>query len=405
MGYVVDPTTGSSCHESTTNCSLGQASNGGFCVRLCSPGQYFYSGFCLVACPTGFVINGVAAGCIPQQSTIACPAGQVSYLGSCLNSCPAGTYPSSGACLNCSFNCNNCLNSTYCVNCVLGYYFSAGGCQLSASCAPPQLSLGATCISSCPYGTYSTGVVCEKGCDGSLLSYSGWCYQNCPSGLVSNGYGCIAECPLGQISVNGTCTANSNSGCPSGFFLSGSCLPCQSPCATCVGLATICTSCTSGVLVNSQCQGGSDGLSAATALTVAVASATQTGNQLEVVLSLSVPISTLSIDQLSQFFVVTVLPFDANNQAQVFQWATNSGSTVHVLLQFSAVPSPDTLVFFSLNVAALASSYAALGVTDLSRANAQIAIANAQPGTSTVVPSGLVATLAQNERAQTRVLV
>ena len=102
-----------------------------------------------------------------------------------------------------------------------------------------------------------------------------------------------------------------------------------------------------------------------------------TNNQLEVVLNLSVPINSLSSEQLSQFFVVTVVPSSSTNPVQVFQWATNGGSAIHVLLQFATQPSPSTLVFLNLNVALLASNYAILGVTDFSGANTQVSVSAA----------------------------
>ena len=396
VGYSPDPNQRSNCIQNA-GCSYGQASASTFCVRLCDVGTFFFNGFCIAECPVGYVVNSANSGCVPRQTTITCQVGQVSYLGQCLSSCPANTYVSGGSCLNCSLNCNSCANNTFCLNCDIGFYLSGGSCLQSAICAPPQLSLQDNCVISCPTGTYSTGSNCVRVCDDSLNFLNGFCFSACPNGLFSNGFACVPTCPAGQAPINGVCSGNSSTGCQPGSFLSGTnCLPCQSPCATCVGLATICTTCLNGIPVGGRCQTSNGG----SALIVTPGTATIIGNQFEVGLNLNIPINSLSTAQLNQFFIVTVVPSSNTNPVQVFQWATNGGSVIRVLLQFASIPPSNTLVFFNLNVAALASAYAAIGVTDFSGANTQVSVSSATPSVLATPVTGLTATFARAQSAQ-----
>lgn len=302
VGYTVDASSGR-CIQAA-NCSVGQANAFGFCVRLCDPGTLFLDGFCVPSCPTGFIANPANTGCIPRNNGITCQVGQVVYNGRCLAFCVLGTFESNGVCLDCSSNCNTCTNSTFCVSCATGYYLAGGVCRLSPICPPPQVSLGEACVLSCPTGTYSTGSSCNRVCDDSLVLFNGWCYASCPAGLVSNTYGCVANCPAGQVIVNGVCTGNSSTGCLPGSFLSGtSCLPCQAPCATCIGLATICTSCIVGVASNGQCQNSNNG---GQTLAFSIDRFTVIGGQVEVTLNVNVAIGSLTVLQTSQYFIGTV---------------------------------------------------------------------------------------------------
>ena len=134
---------------------------------------------------------------------------------------------------------------------------------------------------------------------------------------------------------------------------------------------------------------------------VNVVRSTLIGNQFEVVLNLSVPINNLSTEQLNQFFLVVVTPNDhhGDDDIQVFQWVTNGGSRIHVLLQFRERPHHRSQVYLRLNVAALANSYSALGITDFSRANAQVSINNAERGDRRIETEGRVATFARRAEA------
>lgn len=397
VGYSLDPLTRSVCIPDA-NCAYGQASSNGVCVRLCLPGFYYSEGYCYTDCPSGTLINGANSGCGVQTTTPVCRIGRVLYKGVCIDECPLGTYQRDGVCYDCSIGCNSCANASFCLDCATGYYFSSGSCILNTICNEPLKSLGSSCVLSCPFGTFATAGFCDRVCGQNLVFYNGWCWRNCPTGLVSNGYGCIDRCPPGQTVVNGVCTGGSSNGCQNGYFASGStCLPCQAPCATCIGQATICTSCTVGVPVNWQCRGNSTN---GTALIVTVNGVALSNNQMEIVLGLNVPLPNLPLNLVSQFFTVELPPFVGGDRVSVYQWATNNGEVIHVVLQFSTVPSSSTKVTLKVNTAAVGTSYAAIGVTDFSRANAEVLVSSARSTNVAAVPAGTGATFAVRGREQ-----
>lgn len=390
LGFVLSNGTcvrGSGCPE-------GQALVGNVCTRMCGSGRFFIDNFCVDVCPVGFAPNADYSGCVPQaNTTVPCQIGQVFAFGQCYSICPAGTFTVGNLCVSCPSNCMTCVNGSYCVDCAAGYYFSAGTCLLASICSPPQLSLQQNCVSSCPEGTYPTASTCERLCGEGQVYYSGLCYASCSAPFVSNGFGCIANCPAGQIAINGTCTGNTNT-CGSGSYFNNTlrqCLPCQFPCATCIGTATICTSCLVGTLSNGQCQNNGNSNS----VIATVSRTTTIGNQAEIVININFVPPGLTIAQQSQFFLVTVVP--NQSPTQVFQWYSVAESSIRVLLVFPSAPSPATLILGSLNVAALAQSYLSAGYNNFQQGSFQVSLSNAIQGSTPFNPPATVsATLARS---------
>jgi hypothetical protein len=276
---------------------------------------------------------------------------------------------------------------------------------LSTICPSPQFSLGQGCVNSCPAGTYSTGTTCNRLCADGLVYYTGYCYTACSPPFVSNGYGCIATCPAGQSAVNGVCTGQGSGSCATGFYFNAvnrTCQACQTPCASCIGLANICTSCIVGIPVNGQCQvgvasGGTNNTGSTNPVVATVVASYLSGTQMEVQVQINAYPTGLSVAQQSQFFAVVVVPSTPGVNVQVYQWVDITTSIVHVLLQFPSVPSPNTIILISLNVAAIGQAYANIGYTDFSQSNIQTTVGNATTiGTVASAPSGISPTFARN---------
>jgi len=144
----------------------------------------------------------------------------------CLTSCPSDYYEitSSGLkyCTNCVSPCLDCLNSSFCVSCVSGYYYYNYTCQLT-----------------CPNSYYS---------DNSTSSCKS-CISPCKT--CTNQTACLS---CSQGFWNGSTCINS---CLSGYFgdtINFICSICSSSCLTCINSATACTSCNSSLIYyNMEC--------------------------------------------------------------------------------------------------------------------------------------------------------
>ena len=179
--------------------------------------------------------------------------------------CANGYTPnSSGVCVpNCKLPCITCVDNqpTQCLSCQSGSILSGSSCQLNTTCN------GTTSCSYCGQGLNyylfpsGSGAVCLS-CP--LLS-------NCIQCSQSNTYKCticVDTYYVNQDSGCSVCSSNCTScisdtvclGCVGGFTLldgysQGQCLQCKSPCATCLGSTTYCTSCVTGFTKQSwMCQ-------------------------------------------------------------------------------------------------------------------------------------------------------
>lgn len=105
---------------------------------------YLFSTSCLSSCQDGYYSDTLTSACRPCSSScltcesqticLSCLSPLNLYSYSCISQCPSGTYAHNSICVNCLQPCSSCTNSSYCLNCSIGY--------LSA------LTLG-TCLSSC----------------------------------------------------------------------------------------------------------------------------------------------------------------------------------------------------------------------------------------------------------------
>ena len=334
-----------SCNPSCLTCNGGLANN---CLS-CIPGSLLYQGSCVASCPNGSYQNSSnsCSNCSPECSICAslsscsgctsnyylsgtqclscnpscltcngglannclsCTAGGFLYSGTCVTSCMVGTYQSSSnTCSNCNAGCSACSSSTLCSACISGYYLSGTQCLscnpscLSCSgglsnnclsCNSPNYLYQATCVASCPSGSFqdtaTTCMSCNTGC--SLCSSSTICSScltgfylsgsqclscnpscfSCSGGLANNCFSCnnpnllyqttcVASCPSGSFQDTGATCMSCNTGCSlcsssticssclTGFYLSGSqCLSCNPSCLSCSGgPANNCLSCNS----------------------------------------------------------------------------------------------------------------------------------------------------------------
>ncbi|ELP91890.1 protein serine/threonine kinase, putative [Entamoeba invadens IP1] len=149
-------------------------------------------------------------------------------------------------CLQCSENCLECYNSTYCLSCSRGYYLdSKKTCQsnnvLSTTCK--QLIIEGDGCALCKTGYYRVERECLP-CDTSCET----CNQGDTCLTCRSGYFKISvESPLCQTYSNLTnCISKDDTGClqcEPGFYLHNSrCNKCEMRCTTCSSLS-ICTSC------------------------------------------------------------------------------------------------------------------------------------------------------------------
>ncbi len=227
---------------------------------------------------TLFTQNGQTL-CVPcTTSCRTCADGQPA---SCM-SCGVGFYLSGNSCTQCSTNCGSCT-AAGCISCVDGFFLTS-----TQTCAPNCVLPCATCSTitptkcqSCIAGymlnevsnTCNQVITCNGPCIVCPLGYtlnSGKCIQctanncqtcnpnspgqcySCLPGYFLNGNNQCQACPLNCT------TCFSNTGCltcangytrapgipkgPNGY----TCLPCNSPCATCLNTPNYCTSCVSG---------------------------------------------------------------------------------------------------------------------------------------------------------------
>lgn len=127
----------------------------------------------------------------------------------CLGGCPNGTYNSNNTCIACHSSCLTCTGPLYtdCTSCSQNFTLSSSG----------------YCGSVCGAGKYESGGVCLN------------CHANCDYCLSSTI--CYA-CKASAVMIGTECQFAT----------------CTSPCSTCLGSVTTCTSCISSkILYQSQC--------------------------------------------------------------------------------------------------------------------------------------------------------
>lgn len=227
-------------------------------ICVCMDGYYADSKNNCVPCSSGCGICSSATNCT-SCVTLATPAAA----GSC--TCPTQTYftvSSDGVryCAACGPYCTTCVDANTCTTCLASftktvdnqcvcsaknYINSAGqcvpcatGCQACTSannctkCIDPLVLQGSVCQANCNNGFTALGSVC-KGCPTGCLQ----CTQNficfyCADGLYMYNGACYSVCPAGTIGDSSSANWN--------------CVPCNSPCQTCMNHPSFCTSCQNG---------------------------------------------------------------------------------------------------------------------------------------------------------------
>ena len=227
-------------------------------ICVCMEGFYADSRNNCVPCPAGCGICSSATNCT-SCVTLATPAAN----GQC--NCPAQTYftvSSDGVryCAACGPYCTTCVDASTCTTCVTSFTKTvdnkcvcaarnfinaagqcvpcATGCQQCTSftnctnCINPLVLQGTVCQATCNSGFTALGSVCQ-GCPAGCLQ----CTQNficfyCADGLYMYNGACYSVCPAGTI--GDSTQANWN------------CVPCNSPCRTCINHPSYCTSCENG---------------------------------------------------------------------------------------------------------------------------------------------------------------
>ena len=165
------------CPVGSTTLSTGATS-----VSQCLCAQdYYQSGTACVACRS----------CTNGYVDVRCPVGATSDVSTC--KCNAGYY---GTGLSCT-TCKTCSANGY----------------LSTTC--PQNSTSDVSACQCNAGYYGTGLSCTA-C--KTCSANGYLSATCPVGSTSDVSACA--CNAGYLGNGVTCV------CPSGYYSSGSCLPC-----------------------------------------------------------------------------------------------------------------------------------------------------------------------------------
>lgn len=284
------------------SCYPGQYFNGGnsecaacpsFCGNCsddltctsCSPSLYLTKhGTCVASCPLGTISDSEHFICLDMHChhscltcfgpepvhCNSCPGSLLLLNNACMQSCPPRFFPSNLTCNACHGDCQTCLgpSKNQCVDC------------------PPNRFLNdRVCVTNCPAGSYSQGDRCLKcmtdcfSCisqDSCIQCKSGYylldrplpkCVMHCPSGYVVHPSSLSCRpCPLycATCSTPLTChvcqpgyvyyapSGSCQITCPEGYYSSptGDCITCQTPCSTCIGSALNCSSCSTGMALN-----------------------------------------------------------------------------------------------------------------------------------------------------------
>ena len=227
------------------------------CLK-CADGFFMVSGNCIPCaqdCRTCEVLSNKCTGCFKGFELVqgSCKRNCIENCASCdspCTRCDDGFYLAQGSCKACSGNCRKCKESAEgCLECFEGLVLVAGKCKLPCP-------VGCTeCIYPCPsclVGYYLRDGECGF-CDNLCATCSSspsFC-TSCWPGFVLNGHTCTQACKEHCLTCDDPCSK-----CEDGYFASnGECKPCSSSCQTCSELASLCTSCKTGLkLVGASCE-------------------------------------------------------------------------------------------------------------------------------------------------------
>ncbi len=222
-GYYADAN--NTCVPCKTGCGIcSSATNCTACVALAVPNG---NGACTCPNQTYFAVSpdGVrycaACGykCQNCADSVTCTTCLPSYTKTGDNSCvcaPKHFVDKTGNCLPCSNGCQNCTSTTVCSSCVYPLLLQGSNCQIN--CDNGFTKIESVCVG-CSVGCLkcTDNLICYY-CADNYYMYKGNCYSVCPAGTI------------GDKST--------------GSWL---CLPCNSPCKTCMNHPSYCTSCLNGM--------------------------------------------------------------------------------------------------------------------------------------------------------------
>lgn len=275
-GYYEDAT--KNCVPCTTGCGVCKsATNCTACVALATPNG---NGACSCPSRTYFTISpdGVrycsACGlyCAVCLNSSTCTTCQTSFTKTVDNQCVCSAknfIDAKGNCVPCASGCQTCTSSSNCTKCIDPLVLQGSVCQ--ANCNDGFTALGSVCLG-CPKGCLqcTQNFICFYCADG-LYMYNGNCYDICPAGTIGDNTGanwncvpCNSPCKtclnhpsyctscengkgyLQTSAVQQSCVEICNDGT---FAQNGVCQVCDFKCATCLGSSTNCISCPSGQLL------------------------------------------------------------------------------------------------------------------------------------------------------------
>ena len=281
------------CDNTTYFCSTCSAID---VCTTCIANYYLYVNSCVPTCPATLTIanpgtwqcDNCSTECATCQGLISncttCAAASAFYNGACVTSCPFPLVISAGSCVSCDASCKTCSNIT--TNCTACFTNSSLPYLIVTS------TFDGSCTNNCPssyYGDLANGlcVLCSTlniGCSNcasqttcnscdqntSYVFFQNTCVLTVPTGYYNNS-GVAAPCNsscatclgladnctscIGALALDGNvCTST----CPTGTVMQGNlCVNCTSPCKTCVTTTTSCTSCVllspSVFLINNNC--------------------------------------------------------------------------------------------------------------------------------------------------------
>ena len=253
----------------------------------CRPGQYLTQyGTCVNTCPLNTISDEnslcVTVKCHHLCSTCfgpdsvhcnSCHKGFLLVNNSCLRTCPSHFYQSNLTCIACHRDCQSCVgpSKNQCLACSEHYFLSSQECV--EVCPPGSYGENGKCLSCISNCFACTSLDSCTRCRSSfyLLSHAtaaAECVANCPPGFVlhSQSHSC-RPCPPNCAVCNAPSTCNScNPGyvyyapsgscqamCPDGYYSSPTrrCTACQYPCNTCIGSPLNCSTCSTGMAMDS----------------------------------------------------------------------------------------------------------------------------------------------------------
>ncbi|KAL4435263.1 hypothetical protein ABPG74_017355 [Tetrahymena malaccensis] len=242
------------------------------CVKCTSPCNLCSSASICLSCLPNYQLNSATNQCLPicdvscaanqcsvPQSQTSCTACNPNYFLQ-VTSNPSSPGSNIQKCIQCQSPCQNCTGSAnFCTSCVTYYVLQGNTCVPNCgnncqTCIDPSDSNTCTqcnqgyylSVTMTPTSIIKQCIACLSPC--SNCQGSTTVCTSCVTNYTLYGNACIPNCHSSCKTCQLPLNSSSCLSCNPGFFLSGSgttgsCLPCQPPCSTCVNDPTNCLSC------------------------------------------------------------------------------------------------------------------------------------------------------------------